>query len=127
MSAFRNGSRERRLADCSVTHHALESYLTRVPEPRAGSARSELAEVAREVQRLWLDRRRDDAAALIPDDLILKSNLIGTEAMIRARLRAHRDAGVNTLRVSPEGATPAARLATLARLVALVAAVTEDA
>jgi len=47
MSAFRNGSRERRLADCSVTHHALDSYLTRVPEARAGSARSELAEVAR--------------------------------------------------------------------------------
>ena len=79
-------------------------------------------EVAREVQRLWLDRRRADAAALIPDDLILKSNLIGTEPMISARLRVHRDAGVNTLRVAPDGATSAARLATLARLVALVAA-----
>ena len=34
-------------------------------------------EEAREVQRLWLERRREEAAAAVPDDLILRSNLIG--------------------------------------------------
>ncbi len=67
-------------------------------------------EAAREVQRLWLDRRRDEAAAAVPDDLILRSNLIGTPAMVRERIRLYRDAGVTTLRLSPIGDTDAERL-----------------
>lgn len=82
--------------------------------------RAGYAEVAREVQALWLAHRRDEAIARIPDDLILVSNLLGSEAMVRERLRRHREAGVTTLRVAPDGATPEARLATLARLMALV-------
>lgn len=82
--------------------------------------RAGYTEVAREVQRLWLDRRRDEATALIPDQLILQSNLIGTPPMIRERLRRHRAAGVTTLRVAPEGTTPAERLAVLERLIGLV-------
>lgn len=77
-------------------------------------------EVARDVQRLWLDRQHSAAAARIPDDLILRCNLIGNEAQVRERLRVYRDAGLNTLRITPEGKTPDERLATLARLVALV-------
>ena len=67
-------------------------------------------EEARQVQRLWLDRRREEAAAAVPDDLILRSNLIGTPAMVRERVRLYRDAGVTTLRLSPLGDTVAERL-----------------
>ena len=67
-------------------------------------------EAAREVQRLWLDRRREEAAAAVPDDLILRSNLIGTPAMVRERIRLYRDAGVTTLRLSPIGETVAERV-----------------
>ena len=67
-------------------------------------------EAAREVQRLWLERRRDEAAAAVPDDLVLRSNLVGTPAMVRARIRLYRDAGVTTLRLSPLGDTVAERL-----------------
>ena len=67
-------------------------------------------EAARDVQRLWLDRRREKAAAAVPDDLILRSNLIGTPAMVRERIRLYRDAGVTTLRLSPIGETVAERL-----------------
>ena len=67
-------------------------------------------EAAREVQRLWIDRRRGEAAAAVPDDLILRSNLIGTPAMVRERIRLYRDAGVTTLRLSPIGDTVAERL-----------------
>jgi F420-dependent oxidoreductase-like protein len=73
-----------------------------------------------EVQRLWLDGHREDAAARVPDELVLKTNLLGTEAMVKERIRAYRDAGVTTLRVEPDGATLDARLATLGRLVELV-------
>ena len=67
-------------------------------------------EEAREVQRLWLDRRREAAAAAVPDDLILRSNLVGTAEMVRERIRLYGEAGVNTLRLSPLGDSLAERL-----------------
>ena len=82
--------------------------------------RAGYTEVAAEVQDLWLKGERDAATARVPDELVLKSNLIGTEDMVRARIRIHQAAGVNTLRVEPDGATLDERLATLARLVELV-------
>jgi len=78
------------------------------------------ADIAREVQDLWLKGDRQSAVARIPDDLVLKTNLIGTEDMVRARLRAYQAAGVNTLRVGLDGATLDERLANLARLIELV-------
>ena len=65
--------------------------------------------------------------ARIPDELVLKTNLIGTEDMVRERLRAHRQAGVNTLQVNPDGETLDERLATLARLVELVEEINGEA
>jgi F420-dependent oxidoreductase-like protein len=79
-------------------------------------------DVAREVQRLWLDDRRDEATARVPDELVLKTNLLGTEAMVRKRIEAYQKAGVTTLRVEPAGDTLDARLATLGRLLELVRA-----
>ncbi len=79
-------------------------------------------DVAIEVQRLWLDNRRDEAVARVPDELVLKTNLLGTEAMVRKRLEAYRQAGITTLRVEPAGETLDARLATLGRLLELVRA-----
>jgi F420-dependent oxidoreductase-like protein len=79
-------------------------------------------EVALEVQRLWLEGRREEAAAHVPDELVLKTNLLGTEAMVRARLAAYRQAGITTLRVEPAGEDLAARLKTLGRLLDLVRA-----
>jgi F420-dependent oxidoreductase-like protein len=86
--------------------------------------RAGYADTAAEVQRLWLENRRDDAAAQVPDELVLKTNLLGTEARVRERIRAYRDAGVTTLRVEPDGATLDARLATLGRLVEMVRSTT---
>jgi F420-dependent oxidoreductase-like protein len=77
-------------------------------------------DVALEVQDLWFRKRREAAAARVPDELVLKTNLIGTEDMVRERIRAHRAAGVNTLRVEPEGETLNERLTVLGRLMDLV-------
>jgi len=82
--------------------------------------RSGYADVALEVQDLWLKKQREAAVARIPDELVLKTNLVGTEEMVRERLRKYRHAGVNTLQVLPDGETLDERLATLARLVELV-------
>jgi F420-dependent oxidoreductase-like protein len=84
--------------------------------------RAGYTDVALEVQSLWLDGQRDEAAARVPDELVLKTNLLGTDAMVRRRLELYRDAGVTTLRVEPAGETLEARLATLGRLLDLVRA-----
>ena len=84
--------------------------------------RAGYTDVALEVQRLWLDGHREEAAGRVPDELVLKTNLLGTEAMVRRRLEAYRDAGVTTLRVEPAGDTLDARLDTLGRLLELVRA-----
>jgi F420-dependent oxidoreductase-like protein len=77
-------------------------------------------DIALEVQDLWFNKQREAAAARIPDELVLKTNLIGTEDMVRERLRIHQATGVNTLRVEPEGDTLDERLKNLGRLIELV-------
>ena len=66
----------------------------------AAYRRAGYAEEAEEVQRLWLDGDRDEARRLVPAEMILKSNLIGTDQMVKERLRAYRDVGVTTLHAS---------------------------
>lgn len=73
-----------------------------------------------EVQRLWLAGDRDGAAARVPIEIGLRTNLIGPPDEIRRRLREYRDCGVNTLRVGPMGDTLEESLAGLGQLVDLV-------
>jgi alkanesulfonate monooxygenase SsuD/methylene tetrahydromethanopterin reductase-like flavin-dependent oxidoreductase (luciferase family) len=83
-------------------------------------ARQGWAEVAAEVQRLWVAGRRDEAAERVPDEMVLATTLIGTETMVRARLRLWAEAGVTTVRLYPAGDTLEAKLATLARAVEMI-------
>ncbi len=78
------------------------------------------ADAAREVQQLWLDGKRDEAADRVPSEIGLKTNLIGTPDMIRERLRAYRDCGVTTIRVGIGGSDLGRRLETLGALMDLV-------
>ena len=79
------------------------------------------------VQNRWLEGDREGAASLVPDELVLQTNLLGTEDMVRERIRRYRDAGVTTLRLQPDGRTLNERLETLGRAVALVNEVTAEA
>ncbi len=92
----------------------------------AAYRRAGYEDVAVRAQRLWLAGKRDEAAALVPDEIVLHSNLLGTDGMVKQRIRAYRDAGVTTLRVDPEGTTLGERLETLARVVELVRAVSAE-
>ena len=83
-------------------------------------ARQGFAEVAAESQRLWLSGDRAGAAAVVPDEMVQATTLIGTEEMVAARLRVWRDAGVSTVRLYPAGKTLDERLSTLARALELV-------
>lgn len=80
------------------------------------------AEVAAEVRQRWQAGDRDGAAGLVTDEMVLATTLIGTEPMVTERLRAWREAGVNTVRLYPAGQTLNDRLTTLGRALDLVRA-----
>ncbi len=65
--------------------------------------RAGFEEEASRVQQLWIDGKKDEASRAVPEEMILKTSLIGTEDMIREKLRAFRDIGINTLRLSTGG------------------------
>jgi F420-dependent oxidoreductase-like protein len=78
------------------------------------------AQVAARVRERWQAGDRDGAAGLVTDEMVLATTLIGTEDMVRARLRTWRDTGVDTVRLYPAGDTLAARLDNLGRAIDLV-------
>jgi F420-dependent oxidoreductase-like protein len=80
------------------------------------------AEIAAAVRERWQAGDRAGAAGLVTDEMVLATTLIGTEDMVRERLRVWRDAGVDTVRLYPAGDTPAGRLETLGRALDLVRA-----
>ena len=58
-------------------------------------------DAAREVQDLYLEGRKDEAAGALPAELIDKTTLAGPADVVRDRLAVYRDAGVGTLQISP--------------------------
>jgi F420-dependent oxidoreductase-like protein len=73
-----------------------------------------------EIQDLYLDGRKAEAAKVVPDDLVDAVSLVGGEAQIRAQLQALTAAGVTTLLVNPAAATLEAKINDVERLVRLV-------
>ena len=56
---------------------------------------------AKEIQDLYLEGRKAEAAAAVPHDLLTGITLIGDEDALRTKLRAFWDAGVRTLLINP--------------------------
>ena len=83
-------------------------------------AKQGYADEGREIQSLWLDGKRGEAADRVPLELATRTNLLGTDDLIRERLRVYRDAGVTTLRAFVRGSSVAERLSDLGRLIDLV-------
>jgi F420-dependent oxidoreductase-like protein len=78
-------------------------------------------EAAKKVQDLYLEGKREEAMAALPDELIDTVSLCGPKDAVRERLAVYRDAGVGTLGVTPLAFTAEDRLEQL-RLVAELAA-----
>src|SRR5438309_11278623 len=57
-------------------------------------------DAAKQIQDLYLEGKRDEAMAAIPDELIDTVSLCGPRAHVRERLAVYRDAGVCTLGVT---------------------------
>jgi F420-dependent oxidoreductase-like protein len=77
-------------------------------------------DAAREVQDLYLDGKKEEAAAALPAELIDTVTLCGPQDRVRDRLAVYAQAGVGTLGVSPMAFDAESRLEQL-RLVAELA------
>ena len=56
---------------------------------------------AKVIQDLYLDGRKDEAAAAVPDELVRSVSLIGPASYVAERVEAFREAGATTLTVVP--------------------------
>jgi F420-dependent oxidoreductase-like protein len=77
-------------------------------------------DAAQTIQDLYLEGKRDEAMAAIPDELIDMVSLCGPKDVVRDRLAVYREAGVGTLGVTPTAFTLDERLEQL-RLIAELA------
>ena len=55
---------------------------------------------AKQIQDAYLSGRKDEAAALVPAELVEKTSLIGPHGYVKERLAAFREAGVTTLNLT---------------------------
>ena len=78
-------------------------------------------DAARTVQDLYLDGKKEEAAAALPDELIDLVTLCGPKEHVRDRLAAFRDAGVGTLMVNPMAFTAPERIEQLRAIAELAA------
>jgi F420-dependent oxidoreductase-like protein len=72
---------------------------------------------ARQIQDLYLDGKKDQAAAQVPAELLADTSLIGDEAYLRDRLAAYVESGVTTLQVTPAGPDPLGDITRLRELI----------
>jgi F420-dependent oxidoreductase-like protein len=63
---------------------------------------------AAQIQELYLAGKKEEAAALVPDELLQLTNLCGPEGFIKDRIAAFKEAGVTVLNVTPFGPDPVA-------------------
>ncbi len=69
------------------------------------------------IQDLYLDGKKDEAAATVPGEWLELSNLVGPAGYIKERIAAYREAGVTVLSVNPVGPDAVAQIELLRTLV----------
>jgi F420-dependent oxidoreductase-like protein len=72
------------------------------------------------IQDAYLDGRKDEAAALVPAELLEKTSLIGPLGYVKERLAAYREAGVTTLNITALSPTHEQRVQDIETLRSLV-------
>jgi F420-dependent oxidoreductase-like protein len=70
-----------------------------------------------EIQDLYLDGKKDEAAGKVPAEWLEKSSLVGPPSYIAERVAAYKEAGVTVLSVSPVGADPVKAIEQLRSIV----------
>ena len=82
---------------------------------------------ARAIQALWIEGKREEAAARVPDAMVTNFQVLGTRDMVAERLKKYRDVGVTTLKLGLDSAGPIGpqRYALLEEIVDIVRGLNE--
>jgi len=75
---------------------------------------------AKAVQSLWVEGKREQATARVPEDMVLKFGLIGTPAMIKERVSLYQAAGISTLNLRFPAKDARDRIENLAQVIEAV-------
>ncbi len=59
-----------------------------------------------EIQDLYLDGKKQEAAAAVPAEMLVNTNLVGPAGFVKERIAAYKEAGVTELQVMPVGGDP---------------------
>lgn len=70
-----------------------------------------------EVQDLYLEGKKAEAAAAVPGEMLELSNLVGPRSYIKERIGAFKEAGVTVLSISPVGGDPVKTVETLRGII----------
>ena len=56
-----------------------------------------------QIQDLYLDGKKEEAAAAVPAEMLRRTNLVGPASHVKERIAAYKEAGVTHLQVTPVG------------------------
>lgn len=87
-------------------------------------SRSGYADDARAIQALWLDGKRDAAAARVPDKLVHAFNVIGDAGFVRGRIEDYARAGIDCLHLRYESGGAVDRMRQLEQICDIAGSVT---
>jgi hypothetical protein len=73
-------------------------------------------EQAAKIQDAYLGGRKDEAAALVPAELLAGTALVGPEGHVAERIAALKESGVTTLNVTPIAASHTDRVALIEKV-----------
>jgi F420-dependent oxidoreductase-like protein len=63
---------------------------------------------AEKIQELYLSGQKKEAEALVPQEFLERTSLVGPESYVKERIQAYAEAGVTMLSITPLGADPVA-------------------
>lgn len=70
-----------------------------------------------EIQDLYLEGKKNEAAAAVPTQMLENTNLVGSKSYVKERLAAYKEAGVTILSVNPVGGDAVQQIETLRELL----------
>jgi hypothetical protein len=70
-----------------------------------------------DIQDLYLEGKKEEAAAQVPGEWLELSHLVGPASYIKERIGAYKEAGVTVLSVNPVGPDPVKAIETLRTIV----------
>ncbi len=69
------------------------------------------------IQDLYLSGKKEEAASMVPEEMLASTNLVGSAGHVKERLAAYKEAGVTHLSVTPVGNDPVKTIEQLRQLL----------